>query len=250
MQILRYLNKFTDLWASHQKKRSGLKNLSHAGFTIIETVLAIAILATFIGSIISLQASVSSVTLNSANRTKANWALRSAFSQAEYLIEVKGQGFFPEKSTFPWSAEKTYQLNVNRIDLDKLKPSDFVKTAFNVYYQSNPQESGANNVDQMMQLITTFLDTAAAPVASQNSSSASTQQGNKNTTSQNKSSSDARPANVSGFSNLEINVQWKDGSNDKEWSNTLLLMDQNMISKINIPNLSTDDKKAPNGNSP
>lgn len=227
------------------KNRSECSLKSEAGFTIIETVLAIGVLAAAIASIVSLQASVVAVTSLASHHTQARWTLNSAFSQAEYLREVKGQDFFPEDSQFTWKGATDYNVDVKRKDLTKLKTSDFVKTALNIFFKTDPNSDDEKNVDQMVGVIAPFIDNPGTTnTLLQNLSGGASQPQAGRDATPNPQAPQKKSA-VGPYVNLEFLVSWKNGTTTKTWKNTLLIMNQKTLADITLPNLNSPTKKNP-----
>lgn len=79
---------------------SGNKGRS-AGFTLLESLLAIGILVTVFSQIVGVQASSLAVAKNNKANIQATWALRSLVSQIEYIVDVKGVKALPTESSQP-----------------------------------------------------------------------------------------------------------------------------------------------------
>ncbi|MBM3381379.1 MAG: hypothetical protein FJY29_02960 [Betaproteobacteria bacterium] len=78
------------------------KTLRHsAGFTLLESLLAIGILVTVFSQIVGVQASALSVARNNKANIQATWALRSLASQIEYIVDVRGVKALPTNSSQP-----------------------------------------------------------------------------------------------------------------------------------------------------
>jgi hypothetical protein len=72
-----------------------------AGFTLLESLLAIGILVMVFSQIVGVQASALAVAKNTKANIQATWALRSLASQIEYIVDVKGVKALPTESSQP-----------------------------------------------------------------------------------------------------------------------------------------------------
>ena len=207
MRILNFLN----------KKIRNIKD-SESGFTIIECILAVGILALLVGSLITVQVSTIAVTKTSSDRLKALWALRSAMAQIDYVLDVKGQQFIPEKTALVWEGNKNFTITIQRKNLTNLKPSAFLKSAMKI--QSLSQGDSNKDVDQLIGPIGALLD-AGTDAA--------------NTTNKD-SSGQVKDAN-STFCNLIVTVNWPSGAQTKDLSLGMFMIDSSAIANIKMPNM-------------
>lgn len=76
------------------------KRKNSAGFTLLESLLAIGILVTVFAQIVGVQASSHAVAKSAKANIQATWALRALSAQIEYMADVKGvKGLPPDSST-------------------------------------------------------------------------------------------------------------------------------------------------------
>jgi hypothetical protein len=83
-----------------------------AGFSLLEAVLAIGILAVVTIQIISVQTASMEISGTSHQNQQATWALRSATAQLQYVLDAYGVEGLRPKAEFPFGAEKQYSVLV------------------------------------------------------------------------------------------------------------------------------------------
>lgn len=211
-----------------------LKN-SDSGFTLLECILAVGILATMLASLVGLQSSIIFVAQNSMDKLKAAWSMRQTYAQIDYLLDSGGFAAVPEQATFVWSADKKFTIVVTRKDLNDIKPSQFLITALKFYNLANPGGNENLNVDRMIAPITQFLDNT--PV-SQTPGSVQNTAISKN-------------ANQSNFANVLVSVNWDSGSTtstSSSFSDGLFLMDLNALANLKLPNFNNSNDNNNNNN--
>lgn len=195
---------------------SDSKTCSQQGFTLIECILAIAILSVVVASIVGLQSSIISVTQIASDSLRASWAARSAIAQMQYITDTKSQSDIPESIKIPWITNPEFSILVSRAPLKEIKTSQFLISALNIYNLVNPQGNEKLDVEKSLGMISTTLD------AGTNSSSKGT------------------------FSNVTIQVKWQSGITEKEISEGFFLIDKDIFKNISLPNLGTNN----NNNNP
>lgn len=90
------------------------KRDSVQGFTLLETVMAIGILAIIVTNILGTYASSVAVTQTSIDNMKASWVLRSILAQIEYKVDTRGvKDSFPAGETkFQYGTEPVFNVAV------------------------------------------------------------------------------------------------------------------------------------------
>lgn len=196
-----------------------LKNKqSQNGFTLLECILAVGVLALAISSIVALQSSIISSTRMAVNKMQASWAIRSAMEQVQYILDVQGQAFIPETASFPWEGDNNFTTTVSRKDLKEIKPSQFLLSALKV---SNAADPSANqNLD---------LDRTMAPIASMMDSSVGTPK------SKASNATSAPTSAQSYFCNVIVSATWGEGSQKYVSTDGLFLIDDNALSNFKPP---------------
>src|SRR4051794_23674801 len=90
-------------------------NLSQEqGFTILECILAVGILAGVLASLVGLQSSILYVAQNSLDKLKAVWVMRQANAQINYVIDAGGLPAIAESSQFAWPADKSFVASITK----------------------------------------------------------------------------------------------------------------------------------------
>jgi type II secretory pathway pseudopilin PulG len=125
----------------------------NSGFSLLESVLAIGILATMLVQVINMHSNSLAISQTTMNNMKATWALRQAMGQLQYIIDVYGS---KENSRFhnisvPWSADPEFTIKVATQDMpieaSRLLVSAFrIGTAFTVNSQEG-EDSGKKTDD-------------------------------------------------------------------------------------------------------
>ena len=85
---------------------------SERGFSLLEAVLAIGILAVVTIQIINVQSASMEISGTSRQNQQATWALRSATAQLQYVLDVYGVEGLRPKAEFPFGSEKQYNVLV------------------------------------------------------------------------------------------------------------------------------------------
>jgi uncharacterized membrane protein YgcG len=84
----------------------------NAGFSLLEAVLAIGILAVVTIQIINVQTASMEISGTSRQNQQATWALRSATAQLQYVLDAYGVEGLRPKAEFSFGAEKQYSVLV------------------------------------------------------------------------------------------------------------------------------------------
>lgn len=208
------------------KKNSRKIFLNQKGFTLIECILAVGILSTVLFSIVALQSSIINTTQISSDKIKAIWALKSTLSQLEYILNTDGQAAVPDVVHFPWTGDKQFTITVQRVDLKKIKPSQFLFSALKVANLSPAFSNQHIDVDKTFGPIGAILDNTLENGAAHQPAAPTAAPAKSKPTS---------ITSQSNFSNVIVKVQWNDGSTNREISSGLFLIDDSLFSDITIP---------------
>ncbi len=203
------------------------KNFDQKGFTLLECILAVGVLSSMLASLVALQSSVIYVAQNSREKLKANWAMRQGLSQLNYFLDEKGMGALSESVSFAWGEEGRFKIEIKKKDLNEIKPSHFLISAMKFYNLTNSGGNENLNVDLTLGPISKFID--GAPLGSDSS----------NVTTSSSSSY---------FMNVFLSVNWSLGAEQKTLTNGFFLIDNNALSKIQLPQNNSDNKNTENGN--
>jgi prepilin-type N-terminal cleavage/methylation domain-containing protein len=98
------------------------------GFTLIESLMAISILAIVVVQILNVQAASITVTQSARDNMRSTWALRSTLSQIEYAIDSVGTKAMPKSADFVWSGDPNFKINVTLEDTP-IEASKLLSTA-------------------------------------------------------------------------------------------------------------------------
>lgn len=191
----------------------------HAGFTILECILAVGVLALAIASIVGLQSSIVSSTRIAVNKMQASWAIRSAMEQVQYILDVQGQAFVPESVTFPWQGDTNFSTTVSRKDLNDIKPSQFLLSAMKVSNAMDPSANQNEDLDKIMAPIAAMMDNSVGtlrPKAKNGGASAPT-------------------SAQSYFCNIVVSTNWSEGNTPQTLSEGLFLIDNDVLSNFKPP---------------
>lgn len=213
-------------------KGSSADQKSEGGFTLIECILAVAILAMLLGSIVALQSSIISTTQISSDKMRAVWAMRSAMAQVDYLLEISGQDSIPETSTFPWAGDPNFTITVTRKDLKEVKPSQFLISALRVNNLVSPTGDSSLDVEKMLAPVASLLDAGSSLAGGM----------------QDLSNTSGNPKSVSAqsdYSNVVVKVEWKDASQVRSLSSGIFL-----IETKNLQQLQKSKPTSPGGDKP
>ncbi|WP_186645941.1 type IV pilus modification PilV family protein [Fluviispira vulneris] len=190
-----------------------LKN-NESGFSLLECILAIGILSIVIGTIVGLQSSIISSTQISGDNMKASWAMRSAISQLQYVLDTGGSNAVPNEAEFPWATDEQFKISLIKKELKEVKPSQFLLSAMGVYNLISPDGNEQSDVSATFSSITPLLD---APAGAQSQSF---------------------------FNNVTILVNWRDASTQRSITEGFFFIDKDALKGVNLPNLGGDDKKS------
>lgn len=166
------------------------------GFSLIECVIAVGLLATVVGSMIALQSSILRILQNSIEQRKAEIIMDSTKAQIEYVLSIKEQNDFPKDTKLPTPFDPLFKSQVTRVDKTKIKLSQFLISAMKIYNLANGQN--ALNIDVLAQQYAAGLDAYLPPLES----------------------------NFMDISNI---VTWKNGKNEKKISTTMFIINNNFI---------------------
>ena len=116
-QRLLLVYQFSSFWRTRQSplpwlRRFGMTSSSNAGFSLLEAVLAIGILAVVTIQIINVQTASMEISGTSRQNQQATWALRSATAQLQYVLDAYGVEGLRPKAEFSFGAEKQYSVVV------------------------------------------------------------------------------------------------------------------------------------------
>jgi hypothetical protein len=135
----------------------------NSGFSLLESVLAIGILATMLVQVINMHSNSLAISQTTMNNMKATWALRQAMAQLQYIIDVYGS---KENSRFhnisvPWNADPEFTIKVATQDMpieaSRLLVSAFrIGTAFSM--QSQEAEDSEKKADDPAEAIKSFAE--------------------------------------------------------------------------------------------
>ncbi|MBX9704249.1 MAG: prepilin-type N-terminal cleavage/methylation domain-containing protein [Silvanigrellaceae bacterium] len=118
-------------------KRSTEPSCSLDGFTLLESLLAIALLSIVIANIVGLQSSSLSATSSGLDNIKTSWILRSALSQIQYVADIQGPKEIPESQSYAWTPENKFVVTISRKELSDLKPSNLLISAITIFNKAN-----------------------------------------------------------------------------------------------------------------
>jgi hypothetical protein len=124
----------------------------NSGFSLLESVLAIGILATMLVQIISMHSNSLAISQTTLNTMKATWALRQAMGQMQYVIDVYGskEGNRFSNVSVPWSADSEFTIKATTKDMpieaSRLLVSAFrIGTAFSAQGAEDEGSAGGEN---------------------------------------------------------------------------------------------------------
>ena len=132
------------------------------GFSLFECLIAVGVLAVALGGILALQASSVSTAQITWNLIQGRWALKATLSQIQYVLETRGPLGIPASSSFVWTANPEFQIQVKREEMSDLKPSQFFLSGLKSMSQSTTEGSMDANldVDKTFGPALSFVDTA------------------------------------------------------------------------------------------
>jgi|GEM_PF-612030 len=113
-----------------------------SGFTIIESLMAISILAIVAVQILNVQSASITVTQSSRDNMRATWAMRSAISQMEYALDTVGPKGLPKEASFPWALDPQFTISV-KVEDTPLEASRLLFTAMKMGGAAGAAQSGA-----------------------------------------------------------------------------------------------------------
>lgn len=131
------------------------------GFSLIECILAVAVLSVVMGSLVVLQSSIAYLSVYSLNETKSVWAFQQALAQADYVLD---RGLFveylPKDASFVWPTAGTgsYTVHVLKIPKKEIKPSQFLASAFRASVMLGAGGNRHADVDNILAPIANIID--------------------------------------------------------------------------------------------
>jgi len=173
------------------------------GFSLIETVIAIGILATVVGSMIGLQGSVMRILYFSTEKQKASLILNSSQAQLEYLLNQKGfQIFVKQDDPKKWTSQLNPKFENTFIVTDpNVKMSQFLLTAMQLYYTNEDENSNSELTKMMFTAIGDQLDNSIKGDVSVN---------------------------------LKLTTSWKNRATERSISQSMYLINTEALGKINL----------------
>jgi prepilin-type N-terminal cleavage/methylation domain-containing protein len=188
---------------------------SERGFTVIESLMAISILAIVVVQILNVQAASITVTQSARDNMRSTWALRSTLSQVEYAVDTVGTKGMAKSADFVWSADPNFKINVTLED--------------------TPIEAS--------KLLSTAMKLGASQGSGENEESASKAGDTKGDLKEMASLLDSQiPKDL--YRTAAIKISWQVGDKTRTAESGLLLVDAskaNLMSQLsNVPGLSGD----------
>jgi type II secretory pathway pseudopilin PulG len=120
------------------------------GFSLLEAVLAIGILATILSQIVSIHAGSLATTQAAISNMKATWAIRAAAAQIQYAAEVYGssKGIRPEV-TQDWGADPNFKIKITNKEVN-VQTSQLLLSALRIgKLFAGPSEESEQGSDPM-----------------------------------------------------------------------------------------------------
>ena len=180
------------------------------GFTLLETLIALGILASIAVQLLSVQSNTISVTQLARDNMRATWALKGLLAQMQYFVEVYGLKALPEEMEIPWEIDPSFKIKLRSKEVS-IEASKVFLTVMKLQKQlsmENPPGDepgsplGGREMDaQMKQLESVFsvLDTTV-------------------------------PKDI--YKQIFVEVKWPDGGKTKELSSGLFYIDQKAITSL------------------
>jgi Tfp pilus assembly protein PilV len=101
---------------------------SQNGFSLLEAILAIGVLALVAVQIVSVQSASMEITATSRNNQNATWALRSATAQLQYVLDVYGVDGLRPSTEYVFGPDKAFKVSVQSAET-KIEASRLFLTA-------------------------------------------------------------------------------------------------------------------------
>lgn len=185
-----------------------LKRNSSAGFTLLESLLAIGILSVVIVQVVSVQSSNVAVSQISRDNMRATWAMRQAVSQLEYVLDALGASALPKTAfEYPWPSDDKFSIRVefkevsieaSRLLVSALKIASVVNDAGEDDDEGEEKSDPAASLKQFASLLDSKL-----------------------------------PKDL--YRTYQITVSWKDGDRTKSVESGGLIIDEKVISGMIMP---------------
>lgn len=176
-----------------------------SGFSLIECVIAIAILATVVGSMISMQGTIARILQFSTDKEKAGIELRSIMAQFEYLTNTKSTKALPavgQSIEWPSKFDPMFTDKVSSIKSD-IKISQFLISTIQIYYLGKDDAPDIESFKPIANLIDTQISLLLVEPAF----------------------------------NSVASVNWVFGKEKKSLSEKIFLINNNAIESLNPPNI-------------
>jgi prepilin-type N-terminal cleavage/methylation domain-containing protein len=100
-----------------------------SGFSLLECLLALGIMAVLSVQVLSVMANSIAISQKSWDNMRATWAMRSAFSQLEYVMDAIGFENLPKSEiNYEWTGEKGFRVRF-LVDEASIEASSLLVTA-------------------------------------------------------------------------------------------------------------------------
>ncbi len=141
---------------------------NQSGFSLVETVIAIGILATVVGSMIALQTSVVRILQFSTEKQKATLVLKSTMAQLDFLTEKDGFNAYPEPDEPKIWQSKLNSKFTNSISTStqEVKLSQLLLSAVQMYYMGKDENANPELIKIMFTAVGDNLDRSVDEEAS------------------------------------------------------------------------------------
>lgn len=180
---------------------------SNKGFTLLEALLAMGILSIVTVQIINVQSSSVAVTSTTKNVTRATWAMRSAVSQLQYVLDAYGVEGLPKETAYNWPVDENFKVTV----LTK------------------------ETIIEASKLLSTVMKLGSAGGKSEESDTAKKEEDPTKGMKEIGEILDGQiPKDM--YRSVKLLVTWKDGETDKSIEGGMLVIDDAII-KLNVPGL-------------
>lgn len=92
--------------------KSNRTSRRESGFSLLEALLAIGVLAVVTVQIVSVQSASMEITASAGTNQLATWALRSATAQLQYVLDAYGVDGLPPSANYTYGPEKSMTVEV------------------------------------------------------------------------------------------------------------------------------------------
>jgi prepilin-type N-terminal cleavage/methylation domain-containing protein len=193
----------------NQNLRASLNNnLNHKnGFTILESILAISILAVVAVQILNVQSSSIQITNTSRNHMYATWALKSILAQVRYVKDTVGIAALPKETDQVWSPNQDFKFKVE-VKENPIEASRLLKAV-----------QGASNSEE---------DSAGGSNAPEENSENSNGQKDSNSMFD-----QILPKDM--YNTVKMSVYWMEGDAKKSFDSGLMTIDSTKVKLPEIP---------------